>query len=242
MCLKRSWKLQRKKKLDTVPVSKKGDKAEQADPRVLSCSFLWDTEKWEVISYPHILLFSCCRGPAAQVVMSGWGVARQSRWTASLSPLHDLTEQGEQANIPLKTKAGACRARQQTWRASPSEGGCCVQSRMDLMEGEEAWELGYSTEISMSGRPDNAQHQKALLLRGCQLDHARPLRVRCLSQNKCRSGDRGKRISKTEWKRKRHNEVNPQFCHFRLKGILKIKIVTQEKNNEMYLFALKYVA
>lgn len=169
MCLKKSWKLQRKKKkLDTVPVSKKGDKAEQIDPRVLSCFFLWDTEKWEVTAYPRILLFSCSHGPAAQVVTSGWGAARQSRGTASLSPPRDLTEQGEQANIPLKTKAGACRARQQTWRASPSEGGCCVESRMDLMQGEEVWERGYSTEISMSGRPDNAQHKKALLLRGCQ--------------------------------------------------------------------------
>lgn len=43
-----------------------------------------------------------------------------------------------------------------------------MESRMDLMQGEEVWERGYSTEISMSGRPDNAQHKKALLLRGCQ--------------------------------------------------------------------------
>lgn len=167
MCLKKSWKLQRKK-LDTVPVSKKGDKAEQTDPQ--SSVLHFSLGHWEMGSdlpprHPTVSMWPWPSSPGGDE--QGWG-ARQSRWTASLSALHDLTEQGEQANVPLKTKAGAGRAREQTWRASPSEGGCLVESRMDPMEGEEVWELGYSAEISMPGRPDSAQHQKAVLLRGCQ--------------------------------------------------------------------------
>lgn len=78
MCLKKSWKLQRKKVKIQFQFLRKGIKKNKQTPRVLSCFFLWDIEKWEVTSHPHILLFPCGHGPAAQVAMSrggGWGRA-----------------------------------------------------------------------------------------------------------------------------------------------------------------------
>ena len=180
MCLKKSWKLQRKK-LDTVPVSKKGDKAEQTDPQ--SSVLLFSLGHWEMgsdLPPPHPTVSMQPRPSSPGGDEPGWG-ARQSRWTASLHALHDLTEQGEQAKVPLKTKVGAGRAREQSWRASPSEGGCLVEGKMDPMEGEEVWELGYSAEISMPGRLTVSNTWRLYFSEDASPDHARPLRVRYLS-------------------------------------------------------------
>lgn len=73
-------------------------------------------------STPHILLSPHSCGPKYQV-------DQLTKFTAWCE---------EQANITLITKRGkvvTCRARQQMRRASPSDGGCCREGRMDQLKG-----------------------------------------------------------------------------------------------------------
>lgn len=49
-----------------------------------------------------------------------------------------------------------------------------MESRMDPMEGEEVWELGYSAEISMPGRLTVSNTRRLYFSEDASLDHARP--------------------------------------------------------------------